>query len=83
LEIAFNIACHSFEELNDVCLALTFKHAVDGTIAVFQNGLRDERSAVATNANKRAGQNYFRRGCQINDLGHISKVVTRKRDKVR
>jgi hypothetical protein len=36
-----NVVCHSFEKHNDVRLAFTFKHTVDGTLAMFQNGLRD------------------------------------------
>src|SRR5439155_19869438 len=80
---SINVVCHSFEKLNNVRLAFTFKHTVDGTLAMCQNGLRDEGSAVATNANERTRQHNFRRDGQIDNLGNISKVVTRKSDKVR
>ena len=54
-----NVACHSFEELNNARLAFTFKHAVDGTFAMFQNRLGDEGSAVAANADEGTRQNNF------------------------
>ena len=78
-----NVACHSFEQLNNARLAFTFKHAIDGPFAMFQNRLRDEGSAVATNADEGTGQNNFRGDGQIDNLGHVGKVVTRKSDKVR
>src|SRR5271170_2246606 len=64
-------------------LALTFEHAVDGALAVRDNGARGEGRAVAADGNKDAGKARFRRFGEIDDLGHVRQIITGERDDIR
>ena len=77
------VARDGFEQLDDAWLALALEHAIDGALAVFQNGLRSERDAVAADADERARQCKLRKLRQIDDLGHIGEVIAGKGDEIR
>jgi len=49
------VAQDGFKELDDGRFALALEHAIDGALAVFQNGPRGEGGAVAPHADERAG----------------------------
>jgi len=77
------VARDGFKQLDDARLALALEHAIDGALAVFQNGLRGEGGAVAADADERTWQSKLRNLRQIDDLGHIGEVVAGKCDEIR
>ncbi len=77
------IARDGFKQLDDGRLAFAFEHAIDGAFAVFHNGVRGEGGAVAADADESARQSELGGLCQVDDLGHIGKIVAGKGDEIR
>ena len=77
------VARDGIEQLDDARLALALEHAIDGALAVLQDGIRDEGGAVAADADEGARQRKPGRLRQIDDLGHVGEVVAGKGDEIR
>jgi hypothetical protein len=73
----------SFNQLDDTGFAFTFEHAIDRAGAVFNECARNERGAMASDANKDARQSCLCCFGKIDNFRDIGEIIAGKCDKIR
>src|SRR4030095_4831344 len=63
------------EQPADCCFTFSGQHAIHSACAVTQNFLGNKRHAMAANTDKCIRQQVACRSCQINNFGHVCKIV--------